>query len=362
MQVLRDEMERFAKDTRHRPRQYETEEQTAHVLRKMIAAHIRCVPWDNVYLHVSPGDYNRVKERIKPARIEDRAPPSPEFFQALGTQAIPTRACATGLLADYGDAIGETDEPGNVLSLYLCRASKGDVRMLCNALYTTNSVKREHVYDQVVSSAGYVKHPAESTNVVARDLGSLISSLAFESITDGSLYLSTAGSAPSLPLGRSMDSVPSPATGIVFSEAPTEQVEWSMHGWKEHQVLSPLFSDKNAAKQLFVVHHAPEATHLLEKHQALGRFQQLGDLASAPTTAIAAASAYQSLVAQAAPAAVQRLWDTPTIQKYVQHLCSTTPAHQLASLSKQDILGLYMQQKHERLPFPHDLLEAIVQA
>ena len=283
----------FAVDTKHRPHQYETPQQTNEIARKMIAASVRVVPWGDVYKYVSPGDMKRIMRRIKPLDLGEMAPPLHNFYKDLSNVVIHNRDYENESVLDafeekvypqlgasYDDSEEEKSLRKNALVLFLARCANADVRSLVNSLYPNYEDKqeRERVYDAIQEHEILDKddNPAD----VARDIGFLIRNLYFPTIEDGSLYLvePIKYEAPKSIEHVEIESIPEPDWKEEEDQEINLDENIDVKEWKRRHALDSRFSSKNVAKQILTMYYAPECKTSLKSNSLLGKYQTCDDL------------------------------------------------------------------------------------
>jgi len=371
--VVRDEVTRYALDTKHRPHQYETPQQISHVMRKMLASHIRAVPWNAVYLHVSPGDYHRVVQRIAPMDLGQRVPPPAEFYAQLPHQVERSQSNdKDGIYAAFCEHIypelkkvpyerspQAAEDQKKALAIFLSKATNGDTRRVINLLYPAEETRdeRERVYDATINY-GPLKHEHDSEEAVARELGYFVRTMHFPDVESGKLYIveptpeivEPVRDAP--PLEKRMSSSPITWTPAPKKDNTSAELDSnpSIQKWKELHALGATFPSHKAAKQMLAQYHAPhdvedDNSHLLP---ALGKYQHPNDLLEGDAVREVVseqdvAHAYKMLLDGSTPEALTALMSTPQVQSFVDQLVYETPRTQLEKLTQQDVLSLFMQ-------------------
>jgi len=274
---LRDQITQFAVDTRHRPHQYATAQQNAAIARKMIAAHVRAVPWQAVQSYVSPGDMKRIVERIKPADLSMRAPLPAEFYGDLVTSAQYNgdsdgiyesfvESVYPSLGAHYEDTSDMKLCRQKAVALYLAQATGADTRQVVHQLYpnSEDSDERERVYDAIIAY-GPLKHERDTEEAVARELGTFIQNLSFPDIDAERVYIVE-------PVQQQRTEEDTKEVKTTKKPTSSSGIKWAKHvettseneqnegvdQWKAKHALSALFPFEKAAKQLVIMYHAPE--------------------------------------------------------------------------------------------------------
>lgn len=368
MDVLKDEVTRFAVDTRHRPHQYETPHQVEALMHKMLASHIRAVPWKGVYLHVSPSDLNRVVARTAPLNIGMRAAPLPPFYVALKDRASFIKPIADGIYHDFkqhvypklGPLYEDTDEMKqqrrNTIALYLAKATDADIRGVVKQLYPNDDQRheKERVYDAVIDY-GPLRHELDTDIAVSRELGAFITNLSFPEINSGDLYIVEPiheKSPEEDPRDEITTVIPTPSAINWATPTPKDtqkslKENKSITEWKSKHALGANFPAKHVAKQMITMYYAPQYAPQIG-NEYLGKFQHPADLIKDPQHWCSqedVTNAYKDLLSDAPSTTVNMMWNLPQVQSYAQSIINTTPTRELEKMSKHDILALYMQNK-----------------
>ena len=377
MDVIRDEVTRYATDTRHRPHQYETPQQIAQVMRKMLASHIRVVPWGAVYLHVSPGDYQRIIKRSAPLELGTRVAPPAEFYAALPDHIERSSKENDGIYEafcehvypelkkpSYERSYDTTKDEQRALAIFLSQATNGDTRQVINKLYPDDKRERERVYDATIAY-GPLKDKHDSNDAVAKELGYFLRSLYFPNVENGQLYIveplpTLTPTEKDAPQDDSLvQKEPSLTPSTVQWALPLREERSSPLGalkvWKEQHALSALFPFKKAAKQMITCYYAPHHINEALLGKALGKFQHVEDLLDAERTKELikesdVAQAYKQLISEASDETLSSLLGVPQVESFVQTLIDETPRVQLEKWTKQDVLTMFMSKHREDLP------------
>lgn len=385
MDAIRDEVTRYAVDTKHRPHQYETADQVAHVMRKMIASHMRVVPWGAVYLHVSPGDYQRVVKRT-PFDLGQRVAPPAEFYAALPAhvEREPSKQ-AEGIYEAFSEHIypelrkspyerseNAAKDQQKALALFISQATDGNTREVVNLLYPDDSAKRERerVYDAVVSY-GPLKHEYDTDEAVAREMGYFLRSMYFPDVENGKLYIVEPLDNREQEYTDAMETEAARAKTATTTGSSSE-IQWavpdqervviplddnkSVQAWKTQHALSPMFSSEKAAKQMLTQYHTTSSENdyedIFQQGVVLGKFQHANDLLEGEAVRALVseedvAHAYRALLSQASPESIDTLMQVPQVKSFVDSLVHDMPRSQLEKLTRQDVLTMFMGAKRE---------------
>ena len=346
MSVVQREVARFAGDTRHRASHYETAEQSAMLIRKMLATHIRAVPWQGVYMHVSPDDFGRMKKRAEPLDLGARLAPPAEFYVDLANH-VDTEWNQDGV---YNDFVEKVNPGEHSIVLYLAKATDADTRRVVNQLYSDGDQK-ERVYNAMVAY-GPLKHKHDTEREVTREIGEFIRNLTFPKINCGEMYLMEPVESNHVETPVNARDVPVSHTWAKYPESNTRYKDnVSVAQWKTKHGLNPTFPSRKAAKQMITMYYAPDHSHLLGS-KCLGKFQHADDLLSDAQEWCSAqdvASAYKDLLGGATEENIETLWNTPQVTSFVEDLVRQTPTSKLNKLSKHDVLVMMMQQQRNTL-------------
>lgn len=352
-------LERWAQNTKHRPHQYETPAQLEAIARKMLASHIRAVPWQNVYAMVSPGDLTRVQQRCRPYDMGSTKAPPAEFFKDLSKNIS---LDGTHVCFDHFREALNVENDGRALSLFLGVAMHADPHDLIEALYTESAEpNKKQLYNSIIAYP--LAHEKDDLRQVAQDIGFVLRGLSFGDIRDGTIYLVE-------PLPASLVQEDTRTTDD-FKKEPLEYASpqpksWStvdeaslrnniaVDEWKDAHGLNRNFCSRKAAKQLLGMHFAPSHHKLLTP--VLGKYQKAEDLsASFKGKAQDIRQAWNTLMEHGG---ADKMWKTKAIQSFVQKLEKVTPRSELEKLSKKDVIEKYMAAEK---PFTPEMVEALVE-